>query len=169
MEILIFSDSHGRAHLMKNALSRQITPPDAVCFLGDGLGDLEALSLERALLWTVRGNCDFGTHFADEPLVRTVDVHGHRILMTHGHSFFVKSGYGALLSHAAKTGADVVLFGHTHTPVSLTVEKGERIGDVVLERTVSLFNPGSIGEGSFGTLHLTENAVLLSHGTLQSL
>ena len=166
MELLIFSDSHGRAGNMQRALSRQIHSPDAVCFLGDGLSDVEAMDDAKRLLWTVRGNCDFGMRFSDTPTERTVDLWGHRIFMTHGNSFFVKSGYGALLSHAARAGADIVLFGHTHTPLSVTVEAGERIGEVVLERPLYLFNPGSVGAGSFGTLHLTENAVLFSHGTL---
>ena len=168
MELLIFSDSHGGAYQMEQALSRQVTRPGAICFLGDGLRDTEVLDDRGVLLWTVRGNCDYGPLFEDTPTERTVDLLGHRILLTHGHRFFVKSGYGALLSHAMELGADIVLFGHTHAPISLCVEAGERIGNFVTERETYLFNPGSIGQGFFGTLHLTENAVLFSHGTLMN-
>ena len=40
MNILVFSDSHGRGSRMLEALARQIKKPDAVIFLGDGLRDL---------------------------------------------------------------------------------------------------------------------------------
>lgn len=168
MELLIVSDSHGHADGISLALSRQLTPPDALCFLGDGLEDTELLALSpKTMLWTVRGNCDYGARFGDVPAERAVDLWGHRIFMTHGHPFFVKSGYGALLAHAVRIGADLVLCGHTHTPFLQTVAPGECIGGVTVERPLYLFNPGSIGSGSFGTLHLTENAVLFSHGTLR--
>ncbi|MBE6589073.1 MAG: YfcE family phosphodiesterase [Ruminococcaceae bacterium] len=168
MELLIFSDSHGRADAMRRAMKLQVSDVHAVCFLGDGLFDAEALDTGRAMLWAVRGNCDWGASWSEYPTERLIDLAGHRLLLTHGHTFGVKSGCGALLSHAAQVGADIVLFGHTHEPVSLCVDAGETVGGCTLERPMYLFNPGSVGQGgSFGTLCLSESTVLLSHGRLR--
>ncbi len=165
MELLIFSDSHGRVDAMNLALSRQIRPIYAICFLGDGLADTELLRTNNSLLWTVKGNCDFGVRAADELTERVIDLMGHRILMTHGHLCSVKSGIGALLSRAVELDADAVMFGHTHEAFSLTLPVGETVGGHELTRPLHLFNPGSIGyKGSFGSLCLTEDTLLFSHG-----
>ena len=55
-----------------------------------------------------------------------------KILMTHGHRYGVKSGYGTALAAAKSMGAQVVLFGHTHIPFM-----EEREGILML-------NPGSL-------------------------
>ena len=164
MELLIFSDSHGRVDGMRAALERQTRPPQAVCFLGDGLRDTERLTLGRAMLYDVRGNCDLGME-ADAPIDRTVTLAGHKLFLTHGHMHGVKSGLGALIAAAARMEADVVLFGHTHAPTLIELPAGETVGGTTLARPMYLFNPGSIGMGgSFGTLYLTETTVLFSHG-----
>ena len=97
MELIIFSDSHGRCDGMLQALERQVRPPQAICFLGDGLRDVESLSANRSMLYTVRGNCDWGMH-SDAPTERTVTLEGHRLLLTHGHLYGVKGGLGALIA-----------------------------------------------------------------------
>ena len=165
MELLIFSDSHGRVSAMREVLARQIRTPYAVCFLGDGLRDAQSLDIGRAMLYDVRGNCDWGTQ-ADAPTERTVSLEGHRLLLTHGHLHGVKGGLGALIVAAARDGVDIVLFGHTHTPTLVELPAGETVGGVTLSRPMYLFNPGSIGmNGSFGTLYLNASDVLFSHGT----
>lgn len=166
MEILILSDSHGRAHRIEEALSRQIKRPDAVLFLGDGLRDLDALVDPSVLLYAVRGNCDFFSPGADVPDERSLFWEGHRLLLCHGHTYGVKGGIGPLLSAGVRMGADLLLFGHTHMPYLERIGAGERIAGVTLERDVYLFNPGSLAQGSFGTLHLNGDEVLFSHGVL---
>ncbi len=169
MELLIFSDSHGRADGMQAALARQIGHTDAICFLGDGLRDAESLGFP---LYAVRGNCDWESGFSLYPIEMTVEAEGHKLLLTHGHTYGVKGGYGALLAHAADIGADIVLFGHTHRPHEEVIPTGTALSGVVLSRPLYLFNPGSIGynedgEGcSFGTLLLRKGTVLLSHGRI---
>lgn len=160
VEFLIFSDSHGRFGAMQAALDRQRRAPDGVLFLGDGLADTDRLSLGHSQLFAVRGNCDLYW----DPSVKTEELlgfEGHRILITHGHHYGVKDGTGALISHAAECGADIVLFGHTHEPIYTVIPAGKAL----LDRPMHLFNPGSIGQrGSFGTLTLRGGDVLLSHG-----
>ena len=167
MELLIFSDSHGKHDGMQAAIDRQVGRIDAVLFLGDGLRDADRLWTNGATLFSVRGNCDW---FADASVAEetTLAFEGHRLLLTHGHSYGVKGGVGALLSHAVAVDADIVLFGHTHTPHCEIISVGTVIGGKELHRPVYLFNPGSIGaEASFGTLSLRQDVVLLSHGTIK--
>ena len=166
MEFLIFSDSHGRASAMKQVFDRQIRKPDAVLFLGDGLRDASPELFAPSALFAVRGNCDLfsvGAQGANEELL---SFEGHKLLLCHGHTHFVKSGYGALLSYAASRGADIVLFGHTHQACLERIEAGTVIGGSPLARDLYLFNPGSIAQGEFGTLVLMGESVLLSHGSL---
>ena len=163
MELLIFSDSHGRTDAMRTVLSRQIAVPDGVLFLGDGVRDAE--QLEGGIPWyIVKGNCDwFG---GERPNEIVMALSGHTLLLTHGHSYGVKGGLGALLTHAASVDADVVVYGHTHVPLLRVVDAGECVGTKTLSRPIYLFNPGSIGEGSFGTLTLRPDCVFFSHGTV---
>jgi putative phosphoesterase len=147
---------------MQTALGRQRRAPDGVLYLGDGLADTDRLSFGYSQLFAVRGNCDLYW----DPSIKTEELlafEGHRILITHGHLYGVKSGTGALIAHAAECGADVVLFGHTHKPICTVIPADK----VPLGRPMYLFNPGSIGQsGSFGTLTLRGDNVLLSHGSV---
>ena len=168
MEFLIFSDSHGRYTAMQSAYQKQVRSPDAVLFLGDGLRDLAAEDFFASTLYAVQGNCDWTPRLADGIQVSDeliLQFEGHRILLSHGHRYCVKSGCGAILSHAVRMEADIVIFGHTHQPISETVPAGSEVGGAVLSRPIYLFNPGSIGQGgSFGTLSLRGDTVLFSHG-----
>ncbi len=166
MDFLIFSDSHGKRNRIERVLDRQIRMPDAIFFLGDGITDLD--DRERGIpVFRVRRNCDWRIGDAEIPEELILTFEGKRILLCHGHRFGAKSGTAGLLRAAIGQNADFVLFGHTHSPFSETVPAGTQIGTEFLERPVTLFNPGSIGYGgSFGSLRLTQQTFLLSHGTL---
>ena len=167
MELLIFSDSHGKHEGMQLAIDRQIGRIDAVAFLGDGLRDADRLFTDGTTLFSVRGNCDW---FADASVASelTLNLEEHRLFLTHGHLYGVKGGVGALIARAAELDADIVLFGHTHRPFCEVVPTGSVIGGKTLSRPIYLFNPGSIGgaEASFGTLSFRRDAVLFSHGAI---
>ena len=141
MDLLIFSDSHGRAEAMQVVLDRQIRTPDAVIFLGDGLRDIQWLDTNGSTLFDVRGNCDW---FADAsfPSELTVSFEEHRIFATHGHLYGVKSGLGGLIARAAELEADIVLFGHTHMPLYQTLSQGSTVRGQTLSRPMHLFNAG---------------------------
>ena len=171
MNILVFSDSHGRGSNMLEALSRQIKKPDAVVFLGDGLRDLSYCELGDIPIFAVSGNCDFYTFYgrgnADEEIV--ISLGGKRIMMTHGDRYAVKQGLGRLVKAADEKGADIVLFGHTHIPLEMYIPEGESQWGVSLKKPLYLFNPGSIGgyERSFGTVSIGKGGeVVLSHGEI---
>lgn len=159
MTCLIFSDSHGDASCMKRALNKN---PDAevVFFLGDGISDAEALAIDdKCRMWiAVRGNCDFSVVFGNGVLNKTeqITLMGKKIMLTHGDVYGVKGGLETLIGAARSRGADIVLFGHTHIPYE-SYDDG-----------LYIFNPGTASHPyySFGVLTLTENAVLLSHGSI---
>ena len=113
MYLLVFSDSHRSMTCMKQTVAAE--HPDLVLHLGDHLQDAERLSelFPKQPIVAVPGNCDGWT---TEPLVRELTLEGHKILMSHGHLWGVKSSYDAAIWKAMEAGADILLFGHTHTP-----------------------------------------------------
>ena len=72
----------------------------------------------------------------------------------------------AVPAFAAEKQADILLFGHTHNPLFKRYEKDETAYGVSLKKPLVLFNPGSVREGSFGSLKLSEKGVFASFGTI---
>ena len=123
MKFLIISDTHGRidrAARLIDALRPQI---DGVWHLGDNYRDFELLEKRFALplklaFQAVPGNCDPA---CPAPERRLIPVEGHQVFMCHGHMYAVSGGnIGVLDMVAPSSGADVVLFGHTHVPLLQT-------------------------------------------------
>lgn len=171
MNILVFSDSHGRADNLSEALRRQIQKPAAIIFLGDGICDLEVIESYGVPIYSVSGNCDsrfeaFFPNVCDEQLITLC---GKRIFITHGHKYHVKSVMSSLLVRAVKLSADIVLFGHTHQAFEMTLLCDNDLG-IKTEKPMSVMNPGSIGEYPccFGNIEIDKDGrVLLSHGRLK--
>lgn len=162
MNILVFSDSHGHGDLIEEVVHRQITPPDAVFFLGDGLRDLAWCDLCGSRLYSIRGNCDFYSSDDTGDEIFT-ELGGIKIFAAHGHKYSVKSGYLAMAARAASLGADIMLFGHTHEPICHAFNEGDTVLDIKLTKKLYVMNPGSIGQGkSFGTVTV-RNGVILMH------
>lgn len=173
MNLLVFSDSHGSRREMLTAIERQralplCERPEYILFLGDGLRDfdsVEDLDLPGVSLLSVKGNCDaFGAQ--DTPESRMPVIANYRVIMTHGHRLSVKAGLGRAVAFAAEKQADILLFGHTHNPLFKRYEKDETAYGVSLKKPLVLFNPGSVREGSFGSLKLSEKGVFASFGTI---
>jgi len=130
MKLAVFSDSHGYAQKMLDAIER--CRPDAVVHLGDGERDVPLIS-ERfpgLPLHAVCGNCDFRS---TRPESQLFEVNGVKIFITHGHLYGVKSTRATLLEAAARRGASVAMYGHTH------------IAQLVQTDGFTLLNPGSCG------------------------
>ncbi len=163
MEYVIFSDSHGRENRLLDVLQRQIRPPAAIFFAGDGLRDIEILEQTDVSIHAVAGNCDWIALREQESLIT---VEKFKVFLTHGHLYGVKNGYDRLVARGAAIGADVILFGHTHLPHCERIGEGTCVCDRVLTKPLYLFNPGSISEGSFGVMTVQNGRILLSHGKL---
>ena len=149
MTVCVFSDSHGYAENMIEAVLRE--KPTLCFFLGDGERDLVRLRnrFPSLPINAVRGNCD---HFSTQPQTLICAVGGVRVFAAHGHRHEVK--YDAALRElcydALRENADVVLYGHTHLPYS-----ERHLGMVIL-------NPGTIGDvysPSYGLLTIGDGSV----------
>lgn len=167
MDILVISDSHGHADRIESLLLKPAVKPDAVFFLGDGLSDMAWINHGKAPLYSVCGNCDmFFSGSAGEEIVCELD--GIRIFATHGHRYSVKSTYDNIIKRAVELGADILLFGHTHTSLTQTVPRGEVINGVILDKPLYVMNPGSIGghNATFGSIVIRKGQIILSIGEL---
>lgn len=133
MKIAVFSDTHGSAKVMLNAVREYC--PDKIIHLGDGNSDLRKLEKEfpDIPVYCVCGNCD-GDCGAPETL--TVDLGGISAFLTHGHRYSVRYKLDTLLYAAECSGAKVAMFGHTH-----------RAGFEEVEG-IFVLNPGTAGAGS---------------------
>lgn len=123
---------------------------DMILHLGDHNTDAEVIAAEFPELSVhyVAGNCDTNASRAD--LEHTLDILGHKIIMTHGHLYDVKSGLDKLIAMGQREKADVLLFGHTHIPY------------YKMHGAMHVCNPGSIsnvGKMSFATIQIEENMI----------
>lgn len=154
MKIVVLSDIHGNKNYMLNCIENEKNI-DAVIFLGDGLREIDYLRLAYPDLkiYAVRGNCDFSY---DEPSEALGGFDGALVFYTHGHGYEVKLTTSALKYAARQRGADIALFGHTHTPY--------------YEYTDGLyvFNPGScssprMGQPTYGVIEIEKGVPRFMH------
>lgn len=130
MKIAVVADTHRETDEVDRWLRAH--PQDLLLHLGDHASDGRWLSENLQLpAICVRGNNDWQTDEEDEPFHFVLPVHGHRLLLTHGHRERVHSGVHALYWMAKENGCDFALFGHTH------VRSDRDFGDV------RILNPGS--------------------------
>lgn len=117
MRVLVISDTHGLDANVAAVLDRE-WPVDALLHLGDSQEDeeefAEVLAGEEIPIFMVKGNCDY---FVDYPPARIIELEGHRILMAHGHGYYVNFGTRDLEADALANGCDITMYGHTHRPV----------------------------------------------------
>ncbi len=155
MTILVLSDSHGSEKKLIKAIEN-VPEADAIVFLGDGERDfghalahcdLYPYGAVRKEIYQVRGNCD---RMSNEAVTLLADFDGIQTLITHGFDQSVKYGYGRLAAEAKHRGCRLALFGHTH-----------RAGDAEVDG-VALFNPGSIGSGSYGIIQVEDGRLSFS-------
>lgn len=150
MNILVFSDSHGTSTPMLEILTSK-PDTDVVFFLGDGVQEIQKLSLSFPSInfFCVLGNCDTNNGL---PLENIINLQDKYIYYTHGHNYNVKSDINTLYIMAKKIGADIILFGHTHTPY------------YELREGIHILNPGSIhyprnSFASYATIHIENEEI----------
>ena len=171
--LLVVSDTHGNSTALDKAIKKQLLIPQKhrpthLVHLGDGIADVEKCESSKSLCpHIVKGNCDgfFYSQFYEEECF--FELEGYKILIMHGHTRSVKYGINEAATCAAESGADLLLYGHTHLPVNYVLEKGHKLGDYELEKDLVVFNTGSLGQNAtFGTVVLGENGIICSHGSL---
>lgn len=153
MRIVVFSDSHRNYTVLKKIVAAQ-REAEAFIHLGDGEGEFEDLRRHNPdkLMLGVYGNCDF---IQFSKVSDMVNLQGKKIFFTHGHAFRVKSDLAAIKREARGIGADIVLFGHTHIPLT------------EYDEGLYLLNPGSVtaplnGRPSYGIVDITPAGVATS-------
>ena len=159
MKILVFSDSHSSLRRMREAIELHKHSCEVIIFLGDGVGDIQALKMSypQIAFFMVRGNCDFFATDVEKEM--QLCLGGINIMIAHGDLYGVKGGYGAIAQAAAKQGADAVFFGHTHVAFDDIWE--------VNGKSIHLFNPGSIGHnGEYGIVYTANSHLITSHGKI---
>lgn len=149
MRALLLSDIHGDLTTLRWLLEQvwqQTGPIDAYICLGDGVRDFEHAESfirtrdEHALMYAVRGNCDFAV---DAPVHQVVSLGGAQVYMTHGHYHRVKSTLSYLRDAAHEAGCSIALYGHTH---AADVEPGVPM----------LVNPGSVKDDRCALLEVND-------------
>lgn len=148
MKLLVLSDSHGDTGTMVDVVEKE--RPDEILHLGDCWSDGESLSYiyPQIQISMVPGNCDF---CPGRKGVLLLERQGVSILMAHGHQWRVKSGLELAMKAAGDSGADILLYGHTHEAACWQ------------ERGMWVMNPGTVGgryaKASYGVITIEANGI----------
>ena len=129
MKVLIVSDTHGKDLVLKKVVEK-VQPIDMLIHCGDVEGSEDYIrSLVNCPVHMVAGNNDF---FCDLPNEEEFSIGKYRVLVTHGHYYYISMGTQMLKEDARARGFDIVMFGHTHRPC-LEQDAG-----------ITVLNPGSL-------------------------
>ena len=149
MKILVLSDSHSGLSFMRFCIDK--VKPCHVIHLGDHYDDATTLAQVNPHIrfHQVPGNCDSYRRDPWAVDVLSYPIEGVKFFMTHGHRQMVKSGTGRLLADARASGADAVLYGHTHR------------AECYHEDGLWVMNPGSCGSysGSVGVIEVENEKI----------
>ena len=129
MKILIVSDTHGKHYNLETVLEQE-KPLDMLIHLGDVDNSghyIEAMA--ECPVEMVAGNNDY---FSNLPGEREFYIGKYKVMLTHGHYYYVNGGTAHIKREAVARKIDIAMFGHTHRPYFGQDELG-----IVL-------NPGSI-------------------------
>lgn len=129
MKVLIVSDTHRQNDNYFRVLEK-VGKVDMVIHCGDAEGS--EYTLQQAAecpLHIVAGNNDF---FSDLPRELDLEIEGKKVLVTHGHYYYVSNGIERLQEEGLSGGYDIVMYGHTHKPL---IKHGKGI---------TILNPGSL-------------------------
>ena len=129
MKILIVSDTHRHDENLKIVL-RKVGHIDRLIHLGDVEGSEDYIrQIAECPVNIVSGNNDF---FCDLPREEEFMIGKYKVLITHGHYYYVSLDMQEIKRQAVSRGIDVVMFSHTHRPYL------EHDGDI------TILNPGSL-------------------------
>lgn len=151
MRILVLSDTHGDVYTMRKAIAAQ-PKAEVIIHCGDGRDQIDFLkeNYRDKMIVAVKGNCDLASPY---PPTETISICGKRIFITHGHLYNAKGSLYTLLCAAKEVQADIVVFGHTHIPLSTTADG------------IYMLNPGSChGYGaSYGFIDITDKGDIVTN------
>lgn len=129
MKILIISDTHGKHDNLSRVLEQE-SPADLLIHLGDAEGYEDYIAKQAGCpLEIVAGNNDF---FSDLPREKELRIGKYKVLITHGHYYYVNTGIEEIARMAQGRDFDIVMFGHTHRPL------------IDIRKDIIVMNPGSL-------------------------
>jgi len=115
MKIGILSDTHGIKECIDQAIL-YLKDCDLIVHAGDNFSDSKYIyNMTKVGIIAVKGNCDFD-NVEDEILF---DLEDKLVFLCHGDKYNVKYGIDEIELKAKKENADIVIFGHTHTPLNI--------------------------------------------------
>ena len=129
MKILIVSDTHRKNENYLKVL-QLVGKLDMVIHLGDVEGSEYTIREAAGCpVEMIAGNNDF---FSDLPTEKTLQIGRYRVMITHGHQYYIGMGNEMLKEEAIANGVDIVMYGHTHRPV------------IDISDDIIMLNPGSL-------------------------
>lgn len=158
MKIIVFSDSHGNEENMMRVLMQNQMDTSLVLYAGDGIDDIQNVmfSFPKISFEIVGGNREEYLYslfdYKQVQYESLIQLDNHKILLTHGHKYNVKSSEYTILKYAQSKGADIIVYGHTHIPVANIID------------STYILNPGSIGSShpTYGLINIKNNTVEIS-------
>lgn len=153
MRIIVTSDVHRRTGILLDIIERHYETTDLFINLGDSENEVdEALMVYPKLkIERVAGNCDW---YSTLPASKIINARGKKIFISHGHQQYVKHGYQMIEEKAKEIGADICLFGHTHTPY---VERKDGI---------YYMNPGAVCNSLYGIIDIEPSGIIMYNQTI---
>lgn len=129
MKVLIVSDTHKQNFNFYEVVDT-VGPLDMIIHCGDAEGsEYEFESMVNCPIHVVAGNNDF---FSRLPGELELMIGKYKVMITHGHQYYVSMGNQILKDEARTRGIDIVFYGHTHRPV------------IDIGPEVTVINPGSL-------------------------
>lgn len=129
MRILIVSDTHRQNDNYFRVIEK-VGKIDMVIHCGDAEGSEYVLQQAAGCpLHIVAGNNDFFTDLSRE---LDLEIEGRRVLVTHGHYYYVSNGIERIKEEGLARNYDIVMYGHTHKPM------------IKYQDGITMINPGSI-------------------------
>ncbi|NHI98968.1 metallophosphoesterase [Lactococcus garvieae] len=154
---IVMSDSHTDRDVIKRIKDKYEGTASALFHCGDS----ELPSNDD--IWqgvnVVAGNCDYDDGYSD---IKMVDVEGKKVLIAHGHQFYVGLGLDRYSYFAEEKEADIALFGHIHQPVA------QMIGNTLYINPGSVSQPrGNINIKMYAIVTILENGYRVSYHDLE--
>ena len=113
MKILVVSDTHRRDGNLSAVLEKE-KPIDRLIHLGDVEGSQNYIvQAAECPVDMVAGNNDF---MGDLPKEKEIMLGRYKVLLTHGHYYYVSLDTKMLRREARARGFDLAMYGHTHKP-----------------------------------------------------
>ena len=153
MKIGILSDTHGVKECIDKAIP-YLKKCDLIIHAGDNFSDSKYIhSMTKVGIMAVKGNCDFDN--VEDELI--FDIEDKAVFLCHGDKYNVKYGLNEIELKAKSVDADIVIFGHTHVPLSYKKD------NIIYINPGSLSLPRKVDYKSFCIMDIENDDIKINH------